>query len=64
MRKLLIDQGYSPDDMSSCLKMLVARLNEKRFPHEIGAFLGYPIEDVEGFIKNEGNTIERLTVAA
>jgi len=24
------------------------------FPHEIGIFLGYPIEDVEGFIKNKG----------
>lgn len=26
----------------------------KEFPHEIGAFLGYPIEDVEGFIENNG----------
>ena len=24
------------------------------FPHEIGLFLGYPIEDVVGFIRNEG----------
>ncbi|MDD3219441.1 MAG: DUF3793 family protein [Lachnospiraceae bacterium] len=24
------------------------------FPHEIGAFLGYPIQDVEGFIENAG----------
>ena len=24
------------------------------FPHEIGIFLGYPLEDVIGFIKNEG----------
>ena len=24
------------------------------FPHEIGAFLGYPAEDVRGFIQNEG----------
>lgn len=24
------------------------------FPHEIGIFLGYPFEDVEGFIKNKG----------
>ena len=24
------------------------------FPHEMGVFLGYPIEDVKGFIENEG----------
>ena len=24
------------------------------FPHELGLFLGYPLEDVEGFIENEG----------
>ena len=26
----------------------------KAFPHEIGVFLGYPIEDVIGFINNKG----------
>ena len=29
-------------------------LMEGDFPHEVGAFLGYPIEDVMGFIKNKG----------
>lgn len=24
------------------------------FPHEVGAFLGYPLEDVVGFIRNRG----------
>ncbi len=24
------------------------------FPHEVGVFLGYPLEDVMGFIKNKG----------
>ena len=24
------------------------------FPHEVGLFLGYPAEDVEGFIENKG----------
>jgi hypothetical protein len=27
---------------------------KKGFPHEIGVFLGYPIEDVIGFIENDG----------
>ena len=26
----------------------------KRFPHEIGVLLGYPAEDVKGFVVNEG----------
>ena len=26
----------------------------KEFPHEMGILLGYPLEDVEGFIKNKG----------
>ncbi len=26
----------------------------RRFPHEIGLFLGYPLEDVVGFIENQG----------
>lgn len=41
----------------------IAHLKEKimfhhnsygEFPHEIGLFLGYPVWDVEGFIKNKG----------
>lgn len=31
---------------------------EACFPHEIGLFLGYPLEDVEGFIKNKGRNCE------
>ena len=25
-----------------------------KFPHEIGIFLGYPLADVAGFIRNKG----------
>lgn len=28
--------------------------NQNKFPHELGILLGYPIEDVDGFIKNKG----------
>lgn len=28
---------------------------EKEFPHEIGIFLGYPLEDVVGFIEHQGH---------
>ena len=32
----------------------VARLEGEEFPHEIGLFLGYPPEDVEGFCRYQG----------
>ena len=48
---LLRDCGYTCSDPSRCLRRLMARLSESGdFPHEIGLFLGYPPEDVEGFI--------------
>lgn len=32
------------------------RLGESdEFPHEIGLFLGYPVEDVKGFIENKAS---------
>lgn len=42
-------------DLSACLQRLSRRLYiEKEFPHEIGVFLGYPLEDVKGFIRHRG----------
>ena len=36
-------------------KLLQKRIAEKpEFPHEIGIFLGYPLEDVDGFITHQG----------
>ena len=36
-------------------KLLIRQLarEEEGFPHEIGLFLGYPPEDVEGFMKHK-----------
>ena len=51
-------RGYvSTSDVEGCLKRLSERIRTSgEFPHEIGAFLGYPIADIYGFInhKNEG----------
>jgi hypothetical protein len=51
----LSEYGYRPE-MS--LHKKLARLSERidcgSFPHEIGAFLGYPIGDIKGFISNRG----------
>lgn len=60
----LEDHGYDTTSLPNCIKHLteqVVRSNRAEggegpcaFPHEIGFFLGYPYEDVIGFIQNEG----------
>lgn len=50
---LLRQLGYEPDTPARCIKKLRSKLSAQRdFPHEIGLFLGYPPEDVSGFIAN------------
>lgn len=51
----LSDHGYTADmSFEEKLSLLTARMSCGSFPHEIGAFLGYPIEDIRGFIENQG----------
>ncbi|MBQ8927282.1 MAG: DUF3793 family protein [Oscillospiraceae bacterium] len=51
--RLLERMGYPcAAPMGKCLSRLMERLREtEEFPHEIGLFLGYPPEDVQGFIE-------------
>lgn len=45
--------GYSDTSLGGALGELRRRLEgEGDFPHEVGLFLGYPLEDVEGFIRD------------
>lgn len=47
--------GYPCGNANRCVRSLKARLaQEADFPHEIGLFLGYPPEDVQGFIYRKG----------
>ena len=47
--------GYEGTGVEQALRRLCQRLGEAdEFPHEIGLFLGYPLEDVAGFIANGG----------
>lgn len=47
--------GYEQKSVTSDIEHLKSRLGrEDEFPHEIGLFLGYPLGDVTGFIKNGG----------
>ena len=48
--------GYPVEaGLLACLSHLKRRTAERgAFPHEVGVFLGYPMEDVRGFIENGG----------
>ena len=54
--KALLQQfGYEADDPQSCIDRLAKKISlNESFPHEIGLFLGYPPEDVKGFIDFRG----------
>lgn len=53
---LLDELGYSKGGINTVLRQLKERMTENGdFPHEIGAFLGYPPKDVIGFVKNKGS---------
>lgn len=55
VRHFLSKYGYDISwDTETCLDRLCERLTQNDFPHEIGIFLGYPLEDVKGFIANCG----------
>ncbi len=49
--QLLAECGYTCGNPNSCIARLITRLRSERdFPHEVGLFLGYPPEDVDGFM--------------
>ena len=49
--EILENSGYKLAGTNQCVVNLVNRIRESGdFPHEIGLFLGYPAEDVRGFI--------------
>ncbi len=59
VQRMLKANGYSDLSLGGILRTFQCRyqtyMNQgEGFPHEIGLLLGYPIEDVEGFIRNNG----------
>lgn len=55
VRELLQKYDYPSEGITEYLQQLKKRIRENQcFPHEIGIFLGYPLEDVIGFIENRG----------
>ncbi len=59
-RELLMRYGYSESmSIDGCLDYLSGRIRSSSdFPHEIGIFLDYPLEDVVGFIENKGENFK------
>lgn len=60
VRAILERYGYTSDmTVGECLDRLSERIGgSESFPHEIGIFLGYPVEDVVGFIENKGENFK------
>lgn len=59
VQKILEENGYKDFSLGGILRTFQYRyethMNQgEGFPHEIGVLLGYPIEDVVGFIKQKG----------
>lgn len=64
VRTYLETEGYDCSNLKQCIERLHARIcgtdlasqliGTCSFPHEIGLFLGYPFDDVMGFITNKG----------
>ena len=58
-RTFLAGEGLPADDADALMAALVSRLRayyagRAAFPHEIGLVLGYPLEDVRGFLADGG----------
>ena len=65
VRNFLKKYGYPDKEIVDMLKRLSQRIRlyadgQTDFPHEIGAFLGYPLADVESFIENRGTNYAYL----
>lgn len=59
VKKFLWEYGYYEEGIQGKLDRLSERVSlygdgKIEFPHEIGIFLEYPLNDVKGFIENEG----------
>ncbi len=54
VQQFLAKFGYIEFSVKGCLNHLKSRLLLSDFPHEIGVFLGYPLDDIQCFIDKKG----------
>ena len=50
----VLPAGVRETSLDALLAHLTQRFAMEKLPHEIGFFLGYPYEDVEGFVRHRG----------
>lgn len=51
-KRFLREEGYSYSSCEEAIFQLKCKIQGESFPHEVGLFLDYPLEDVKGFIQN------------
>ena len=52
--RILCQKGYRAGSPGQCIVQLMKQMERQNgFPHEVGLFLGYPPEDVCGFMENK-----------
>lgn len=61
----LLENGYDDAALLKMLERLALRLWQydrgmREYPHEMGVFLGYPLEDVTGYMENGGRNFIHL----
>lgn len=56
-RQFLRGEGYEYEGVDEALEILKSRMDGD-FPHEIGIFLNYPLEDVKGFISHPNDGVK------
>lgn len=57
-KEFLGARGYDYDDIGGALKTLKEHMSYEEFPHEVGIFLGYPLDDVKGFIAHPNDDVQ------
>jgi len=61
VEKLLKKFGYKPESTGGCIAHLRNKImTTQNFPHEVGLFLGYPAEDVSGFIEHHAKNFKSV----
>ncbi|MGN1412408.1 MAG: DUF3793 family protein [Oscillospiraceae bacterium] len=58
IKPFLKNKGYTSFSVRSCLDTLKKHFETTPCPHEIGIFLGYPLDDVISFIENKGQNCQ------
>lgn len=57
-KNFLESEGYFYDSAEQALEILKSRMDGEEFPHEIGIFLNYPLDDVRGFIAHPNDGVK------